>query len=320
MSNRREFIKTIGKAGALAFTGSLLPACNWFEEKAKSRFKISLAEWSLHESIFSKKISNLDFPRIAKKEYGIDGVEYVTQFFQDKAKDRKYINELLKISSNEGVTNVLIMVDAEGNLASTDKKERDLAVENHYKWVDAAKILGCHSVRVNLHGECKNDYEWMVSSIESMNVLAEYGKQIGINVIVENHGQHSSKGNLLAKVMKEVNNPYCGTLPDLGNFCVKRRDGDLWVSPCIEEYDKYLGVEEMLPYAKGISAKTFAFDTNGNEATIDYIRMFDLINKSNYSGYIGIEYEGGTVSEDEGIKLTKALITNSIAGLKKQEK
>jgi sugar phosphate isomerase/epimerase len=320
MSNRREFIKTIGKAGALAFTGSLLPACNWVEDKTKSRFKISLAEWSLHESLFSKKISNLDFPKIAKNKYGVDGVEYVTQFFQNKANDRNYLNELLKISKSEGVNNVLIMVDEEGNLASSDQKERERAVENHYKWVDAAKTLECHSVRVNLHGECKNDYEWMVSSIESMNVLAEYGKQIDINVIVENHGQHSSKGNLLAKVMKEVNNPYCGTLPDLGNFCVQRRDGDLWVSPCIEEYDKYKGVEEMLPYAKGISAKTFAFDTNGNEASIDYSRMFELINKSNYSGYIGIEYEGGSVSEDDGIKLTKTLIKNSIDGLNKQLK
>lgn len=305
MYNRRIFLKNTGKVGLLALTPTLIESCasNFLNPPA---LKISLAEWSLHESLFSKKISNLDFPIVAAR-YGIHAVEYVSQFFQDKAKDQSYLNELKNIASNEGVYNHLIMVDLEGSLASNDVKERNTAVENHYKWIEAASVLGCKSIRVNLHGECSEN-EWLNNSIEGLGKLTEYGEKNKIHVIVENHGQWSSKGYLVAEVMKQINNPWCGTLPDFGNFCVQRRDGDLWVSPCVETYDMYKGVEEMLPYAKGVSAKTFNFDASGNEPTIDFAKMFQLMKASNFEGYVGIEYEGGTVSEDEGIKKTKALI------------
>lgn len=311
MKNRREFIKTIGKVGAFALASAALPSCNLFDTHEASKYKISLAQWSLHSAFFKKELSNLDFPKIAKSKYGIDAVEYVSQFFQDKAEDEKYLAELLNISHNEGVYNHLIMVDLEGSLASTNTKARNTAVNNHYKWVDAAKFLGCKSIRVNLHGE-GSDQDWLAASIEGLGKLTEYGEKSKINIIVENHGQWSSKGTLLAQVVKQVNNEWCGTLPDFGNFCIKRRDGDLWESPCIETYDKYKGVEVMLPYAKGISAKTIAFDKEGNETTIDFGKMFDLIKASNYTGYIGIEYEGG-IDEDAGIKLTKKLIEKHLA-------
>ncbi|MFN8416989.1 MAG: sugar phosphate isomerase/epimerase family protein [Cytophagaceae bacterium] len=303
--NRRKFINAIGKTSLLAITPGLLQSCFHTESESK-KLKLSLAEWSLHESLFNKKISNLDFPKVASG-YGIHAVEYVSQFFQDKAKDIAYLKELKKIADSEGVYNHLIMVDLEGSLASSDTKERTEAVENHYKWVDAAKELDCKSIRVNLHGECTEE-EWLKNSIDGLGKLAEYGAKNKINVIVENHGQWSSKGYLVAEVMKQINSPYCGTLPDFGNFCVKRRDGDLWVSPCIETYDMYKGVEEMLPYAKGVSAKTFAFDAEGNESTIDFAKMFSLMKASGFEGYVGVEYEGGSVSEDEGIRKTKALI------------
>ena len=319
-NTRRKFIKKIGKSGAYCLTSSFLVSCinsastSSQENTKKSKYKISLAQWSLHSALFSKEISNLDFPRVTREKFGIEAVEYVSQFFQDKAKDNAYLKELKNIADNEGVKNVLIMVDKEGSLASTDTKERMEAVENHYKWVDAAKEIGCESIRVNLHGHGGED-EWLEGSIEGLAKLVEYGAANELNILVENHGQWSSKGVLVKQVMDQIDSPWCGTLPDFGNFCVRRRDGDLWVSPCIETYDMYKGIEEMMPYAKGVSAKTFAFDEQGNETTIDFDRMMKIVNDSGYDGYIGVEYEGGTVDEDTGVKLTKALIERSIANL-----
>lgn len=271
-------------------------------------FKISLAEWSLHKSLFSNEMSNLDFPRVAKQEYGIEAIEYVNQFFSDKATDSLYLQQLKDSCSKYNVTSVLIMIDGEGSLASNDSLARDSAVFNHYKWVDAAKFLGCHSIRVNLHGEDVTEEEWKEASIKSLKKLCAYGESKKLNIIVENHGQWSSKGSLLAEVITGVDSKYCGTLPDFGNFCVRRRDGDLWESPCVEEYDKYKGVEEMMPFAKGVSAKAFEFDDNGNETTIDFKKMLNIIKNTSYYGYIGIEFEGGNHTEKEGIIATKNLL------------
>ncbi len=271
-------------------------------------FNISLAEWSLHKQLFSKQISNLDFPRVAREKFGIKAVEYVNQFFSDKADSTSYLQQLKDSCDKYSVTSVLIMIDGEGELASNDSLKRDSAVENHKKWVRAAKFLGCHSIRVNLHGEGVTKEEWRDNSIASLSKLCAYGEEQGINIIVENHGQWSSKGSLLAAVIDSVSSEYCGTLPDFGNFCVRRRDGDLWESPCIEEYDKYKGVEEMLPYAKGVSAKAFGFDEAGNETTIDFYKMLELVKKAEYRGYIGIEFEGGGMEEENGIRATKRLL------------
>lgn len=307
-NKRRTFIKQAGTyAGGIALT-SLLPSFTFeTEKKPKFDFNISLAQWSLHKALFAKTISTLDFPVIAKNKYGINAVEYVNQFFKDKATDISYLKDLKSRCDDNDVKSLIIMVDEEGALSSTSVTERDQAVENHYKWVDAAKYLNCHSIRVNLHGH-SGEEEWKAASIEGLRKLTEYGAQNQINIIVENHGQWSSKGYLVAKVVKAVGNSYCGTLPDFGNFCVRREKGDLWESPCVEYYDKYKGVEELLPYAKGVSAKAFDFDADGNEASIDYLKMFKLVKKSGFSGYVGIEYEGNRLSEDDGIKATKALL------------
>jgi sugar phosphate isomerase/epimerase len=302
---RREFLKTIGKAGIYASLPSFIVACG--ELKTEKKLKISLAEWSLHSQLFSKKISHLDFPKITKQKFGIDAVEHVSQFFQDKATDKDYLKDLKNRCDSEGVYSHLIMVDLEGSMASNDQKERNKSVENHYKWVEAAKFLGCKSLRINLHGEC-SEQEWVTNSVDSLGRLVEFGAKNELNIIVENHGQWSSKGNLVASVMQQLNHKNCGTLPDFGNFCVRRRDGDLWESPCIETYDCYQGVQEMLPFAKGASAKTFAFDKNGNESTIDFKKMFELMQTAGFEGYVGVEYEGGSVPEDEGVLLTKKLI------------
>lgn len=259
-------------------------------------FKISLAEWSLNKSLFKKTITNMDFPRIAKETYGLDAVEYVSTFFRDKAEDMEYLTNLKKECEKYGVKSLLIMVDGEGNLADTSLAARTKAVENHYKWVKAAKFLGCHSIRVNAGGRGTMG-QMQAAAIDGLGRLSAYAADHGINVIVENHGGNSSYGKWLAEIMKTVNKPNCGTLPDLGNFY---------------EYDRYKGVAELMPFAKGVSAKTHDFDENGNETQIDYVKMMKIISDSGFKGYIDVEYEGTKLSEDEGIKATIALLNKVI--------
>jgi sugar phosphate isomerase/epimerase len=292
--NRRTFIKNIAVLGA---TASLVPDTMSLANSQDLFFDISLAEWSLNKSIFGGKLSNLEFPVKAKNDYGISAVEYVNQFFMDKAEDMNYLRELKKRSDDHGVKNILIMIDREGQLANLDDKERMQAVENHYKWVDAAKFLGCHSIRVNAAGKgCREDV--MQTAIDGLGKLTEYGKEAGINIIVENHGGFSSDGQWLSSVIKQVDSPYCGTLPDTGNFRIRKN----------VTYDRYEGVKDLMPYAKGVSAKTHDFDENGNEIHTDYGKILQIVKDAGYRGYIGIEYEGKNLSEDEGIMATKRLL------------
>ena len=283
------------------------------EEVAEEpRFKISLAQWSLHKALQGKKLDHLDFPKKAT-ELGIYAVEYVNQFFKDKATDNAYLAEMNQRTGDLGVRQVLIMIDGEGGLAEPDNKLRTQAVTNHYKWIDAAKILGCHSIRVNAYGTSNDPKALHSSAVASLSTLASYASPLGINVIVENHGGFSSDGMWLKLVMKEINMPNCGTLPDFGNFCLKEGPDPAGKNICIEEYDRYHGVEQLLPFAKGVSAKSYDFDSEGFETTIDFTRMIDLVKASTYKGFIGIEYEGSRLGEDQGILATKKLLERLLA-------
>jgi len=298
-NDRRTFIKhTAFAAAGLAFAPRIFGAFN--NDKF---FEISLAQWSLHKTLFAKKLDNLDFPLVAKRDFGISIVEYVNAFFKDKAQDTNYLNELLKRSKDNGVTNHLIMIDGEGGMAELNDEKRMKAVENHYKWVDAAKYLGCKTIRVNAYGEGSRE-DVQKAAVDGLSRLGEYGEKVGINIIVENHGGYSSDGDWLATVMKTVNKKNVGTLPDLGNFCLKRGPN----YTCLEEYDKYKGTQELLPFAKGVSAKTNNFDEQGNCVETDYVKMMKIIKDAGFKGIIGIEYEGRTLSEEEGIRKTKALL------------
>src|SRR5690606_14037356 len=276
MNTRREFIKTLGLV-----TGGvvLAPSLEAFAAK-KPWVEISLAEWSLHRTLGKGELDNLDFPAFAKKEFGIHAVEYVNQFFKDKAQDFTYLKELKKRAKDQGVKNVLIMVDGEGQLGDANTANRTKAVENHYKWVDAAKYLGCHAIRVNAAGKGEAE-EVKKRVIDSMVTLADYAKKAKINVIIENHGGMSSHGDWLADILKQVNRKNAGSLPDFGNFY---------------EYDRYQGVTDLMPFAKGVSAKSHDFETNGLEKQIDYEKMLNIVKSAGYKGYIGIEYEGKNLS------------------------
>ena len=299
-TNRRNFLKT----STIAATGTFLisPTLIGFKN---SPFKISLAEWSLHKALFAGEMNNLDFP-VVTRELGITGVEYVNQFFMDKANDEKYLAELKKICKNEGVENVLIMCDREGMVGHPEKAERVKTVENHKKWIDAAAFLGCHSIRVNAGSQGSYEEQQKLAA-DGLRMLCEYGDTKKINVIVENHGGLSSNGEWLAGVMKMVDHKRVGTLPDFGNFIINRQTG--------EEFDRYKGTELLMPFAKGVSAKSHNFDENGNESQKDFYRLMNIVKDSGFKGFVGIEDEGNELPEKEGIIATRKLLEKVFSSL-----
>jgi sugar phosphate isomerase/epimerase len=308
MTTRRHFLKESALTTGALVTAPLIHAMQ------TPKLNLSLAQWSLHRALEAGTIDNLDFPAIARNTYGFDTVEYVNGFFGGKqmgfkeaAKNSTYLNELLKRSKDAGVFNHLIMVDNEGYLALPEEGHRLQAVDDHKKWIEAAKFLDCKTVRVNLHGDGKSA-DKLTASVDSLSRLGEFAQPMNINVVVENHGSDSSNGEWLAQVMNAVSKPNVGMLPDFGNFCLSHPWGSTQ-DGCETAYDRYKGVEELLPFAKGgVSAKSYDFNNAGEQPLIDYKRLLDIVKKSGFNGYIGVEFEGNTQSEDSGIRNTVALI------------
>ncbi len=321
---RRNFIQNGSRAGlALTLMGAYACKQNKKTEPEEAAmeapevkatvpfFKLSLAQWSIHKTLFEGKMDPYDFAKKAK-EWGFSGLEYVNQFYVKELKEKKYSPEAMKAfvdrcnaeAKKYDVQNVLIMIDGEGGMSVDNAKERKQTVENHYKWVDAAAAMGCHAIRVNLYGS-EDPVIWKANSVESLTKLATYAKDKNINILVENHGGLSSDGAKLADVMKTVNLPNCGSLPDFGNFCIKpTKEG----SGCETMYDKYKGVAEMMPSAKAVSAKSHDFDAAGNETDIDYTKMLQIVKDAGYTGFIGVEYEGSEMGEEAGIIATRDLM------------
>ena len=294
--HRRNFMKTSATAAAALAVPSV---ARWAtgEEMQELPFKISLAQWSLHRTLRAGKLDNMDFAKSTKEDFGIEAVEYVNQFFKDKAEDATYLADMKQRAADHGVRSLLIMVDGEGALGDPDEIKRRKAVENHYRWVAAAKTLGCHSIRVNAQSGGSYDEQKKLAA-DGLRQLSEFAAEHGLGVIVENHGGLSSNGAWLSSVIASVGLDNCGTLPDFGNFRIK--DGEM--------YDRYQGVRELMPYAKAVSAKSHDFDTGGNEVHTDYQKMMRIVLDAGYHGYVGIEYEGGTLSEADGILATKKLL------------
>ncbi len=313
MNSRRKFLENSGKSAlGLAFApGIIYRSTNRINmETNQSRalfFKLSLAQWSFHKALKAGEMDNLDFAAKAQK-LGFAGIEYVNSFFKRKAKKTSYLNEMITRAEDNGVETLLIMVDGEGGLGETSTRKRLKAVENHYKWVEAAKHLGCHSIRVNAYG-VGSASDVAAAAVDGLGRLTDFAAPMGINIIVENHGGYSSNGKWLADVMKKINHPGCGTLPDFGNFCIERSEPDKEGNQvCLEEYDRYIGVKELMPYAKAVSAKSNDFDTKGNEMYTDYYKMMKIVKDAGYTGYVGVEYEGKILSEEEGVVATRKLL------------
>jgi len=271
--------------------------------------KISLAQWSLHKAFFSEELDPIDFASIANNTFGIHAIEYVSAFYEKQASNEKFWNDMKQTAHNEGVENLLIMVDSEGDLGDANSTKRKKAVENHYKWVHAAKIMGCHSIRVNAFGNGDRD-SLKTNLKDGLGNLASYGAQEGIHILVENHGLHTSDGAFMVDIIKAVNNSHLGTLPDFGNWCLNKEWGGTQNNSCSKSYDSLKGLTDFLPFAQGVSAKSYDFAADGTQLDLDYYQLLKIVKDAGYTGHIGIEYEGEKLSETEGIKATKRLIEN----------
>lgn len=290
--DRRTFLKTTGAAGlTLLCPATVRPAA------PSPLFKISLAQWSHHRAIRAAEMDPFDFPKSSRTVYGIDAIEYVSVFYRETVQGGRFAREMKTRTDGEGVSSLLIMVDGEGALGDADEKKRLQAVDNHRKWLDAARELGCHSIRVN----AQSSGSWTEQrdrAADGLHRLCLLGEEAGLYVLVENHGGLSSNGRWLAETIRKADHPRCGTLPDFGNFRVR---DDEW-------YDRYIGVADLMPFARAVSAKSHEFDEAGDEVRTDYRKMLGIVLGHGYRGHVGIEYEGAKHSEREGILLTKRLL------------
>lgn len=291
--DRRDFLRTT--AGGILGAGLLGARCYPPDEL----FPISLAQWSLHRTLRRGDMTALEFPAATRERYGIDAVEYVNQFFMDRARDRGFLTELRTRAADAGVRSLLIMCDDEGALGDPEETRRGEAVENHRKWLEAARFLDCHAIRVNAQSSGTYDEQLRLAA-DGLRRLCEIADGFDLSVLVENHGGLSSNGAWLAAVMEAVDHPRVGTLPDFGNFMTSR-DPETW-------YDRYQGVAELMPYARAVSAKSHEFDATGDEVRTDYRRMMAIVLDAGYRGHVGIEYEGDQLSEHDGILATLRLL------------
>jgi sugar phosphate isomerase/epimerase len=306
MIDRRQFLA--GTTASVAASGLALDAPRPAADTVRAQggtpprgrlFELSLAQWSLHRSLGIRgeaTMRDVDFAKVAH-ETGFTGIEYVNQFFKDKARDSRHLAALRRAARDHGVQSLLIMCDGEGALGAPDDKARARAVENHFRWVEAARLLGCHSIRVNAQSRGSRE-EQMKLAADGLRQLTEFADLFEVNVIVENHGGLSSDGAWLAAVMRKVDHARCGTLPDFGNF--KLGGG--------KQYDRYKGVRELMPFAKAVSAKSHDFDDKGDEVNTDYLRMMKIVVESGYRGYVGVEYEGAEMPEMQGVPKTIELL------------
>jgi len=297
MTSRRNFIKNAAVGAAGLGLAAALPDFLLADDRKDLFFKFAISQFSFASQFWTKKLDPLDFAA-KSKELGILGLDYCSMFFADKAKDSSYLNELKKRAADNGSYNLRIMVDGEGVLGDLNDATRTKAIENHYKWVDAAATLGCPMIRVNVEGDGA-PADVAKAAADSLNRLIEYGSKQNVDVIVENHVGISCNAAWLAGVMKQVNSKHCGTLADFGNFCINRTKSETndiagyMKTKCLEEYDKYKGMTELMPFAKGIHVKSHVFLPNGDDAETDFYKMFKIIKDSGFTGWASIEYEGG---------------------------
>lgn len=314
---RRAFLRRAAALAAGAGAMAAIPACGAggrpgrLEGQTATRpdgsaapgqllYSISLAQWSLHRTIRGGGLDPLEFPAHARERYGLDAVEYVNQFFMDRARDRAWLGELKRRADGAGVRSLLVMCDGEGALGDPDAGARARAVENHRKWLEAAEFLGCHSIRVNAASDGSREEQARLAA-DGLRRLCEHADPMGLDVLVENHGGLSSDGAWLADVIRRADHTRAGTLPDFGNFRISDEPE--------RRYDAYQGVAELMPFARAVSAKSHDFDASGRETAIDYRRMMRIVLDAGYRGYVGIEYEGGRLPEPEGIVATRDLLT-----------
>ena len=326
MNSRRKFLYSSLAISSIPFINNI-----YGNTINKSKLELALQIYSFAPLIFKNQLDILDYPKLIKEKYNINGAEYWSIAFMGKEKNKNFLKDLNNRTEDQGVKNLIILVDnidlatmENGpSLASTIKAERDEAINYHKQWIDTASEIGCHSIRVNLRSEEPDSKKILDNSSESISKLIEYSKSQEIGIVVENHGGITGDADWLVGLMENINDSYVGTLPDFGsyNFCIKRGDLNLEdiESDCENQYDKYIGVQKLLPYAKGVSAKSHEFKLNGEEKSTDYKKMMQIISNSAYEGFITIEYEGAVMNmfgnkgnyldTHEGVEATRKLIS-----------
>jgi sugar phosphate isomerase/epimerase len=327
--NRRKFIQN---SLATSIGIPLLAQNIWANSLPNNQdIKISLQCFSFAGKLLNGKMDILDFPKQVRENFNLSAAEYWNVPLMQKRKDPKFIQELNKRTADYGLENTIMLVDlfdvetrVSKSICDLNPKKRLEAIEEHKEWLEVAKSIGCNSIRVNLWSEGMTATEVKDISEESLNALLEYSSSLDLSIVIENHGGFTSDASWLVDLIRRINHPNLGTLPDFGslNFCLEKassNDKGVFNTECVKYYDKYKGVEEMLPFAKGISAKATHFDSNGEELSTDFKKMLDLIKLSSFKGYIAIEYEGSIMEmygknpsdflpSNEGIVATKDLI------------
>ncbi len=281
--SRRNFIeKSLVAGAAAAITPSVIGSELFGSTPRLIKDDISLAQWALVDEVKSGKWKTLDFAKIARNDFGLNGIEFVNTLFEVTTEG--YLKKLRKNADDNGVTMVLIMVDDEGDGCGATKEERNQFAINHRKWIDAAAYLGCKSIRTNCRGpENADKAEALKWAAESYNMLLEYAVPAKISVLIENHGGVSNDADWMVSLMKEVDNLYFGTYPD-------------WRRPA-DNFDNVDYLKKMLPFAGGMSYR--------NQPTEELTaKMIKLAKDSGYRGWYGIE-SSGREEIKKGIELLK---------------
>ncbi len=270
--------------------------------------EIGLSTWSLHRHMgpikrqvvtdtgekhewteeYPEDVSLLDFAGFARKEYGLTHLELIQMSFPST--EASYLKKLRSaVEAAEAVIeNVPIDV---GDICELAPERRAEHVRNIKSWMDVAAAIGSRAVRVNT-GPSREGSDALALAVESCKRLAEHADKLGLNVLIENHGGISSDPQLLKQLIESVSTERMGACPDFGGF---------------DEAIRYDGLQKIMPLAKLVHAKSYAFDEHGEETAIDYARCMQIVKNSGFSGVLSIEYEGdGNASE--GIKKTKELI------------
>ena len=268
--SRRDFIE---KTALLSATGLIAPALALKSKTMTSRMTyddISLAQWALVQEIRDGKWKNLDFPRVAREDFGLNGIEFVNTLFE--VPTANYLNQLKKNADDHGVEMVLIMVDHEGDGCEPTAELRKQFVINHRKWIDIAQYLGCKSIRTNCRGpENVDKDEALKWAAESYHMLLEHAMEAGIGVSIENHGGVSNDADWMVSLLKEVNNLYFGSYPD-------------WRSPT-DDFDNINYLEKMLLWALGMSYRNQPTEAGS-------AKMIKMCHDAGYRGWYGIESSG----------------------------
>ncbi len=300
MMKRRQILKKLAMGAGCAATAPFYSCAKNGTSGESPWLKLAVQQYSFNRQLKSGELAMIDYPGTVVEGTGIKALEYFNGHMEEKAGDTGFFEAVRERCDDLGAANTMMLCRGKDALDSSDPSVRSAAIEGYRPWLEATKILGGQYIRVDVRSDGDPD-EQKKHAADGLTALCEVaGNEFDMGIVVENHGGHSGNGKWVADLMKTVGLENCGTLPDFQNF---------------KEYDPYLGIEEMMPWAKIVCAKSKEFDEAGNEVNVDYRRMLKIVKDSGFTGYIGIEFEGHGVDPIAGINLTKNLIETVMSEL-----